>query len=129
MTWGYVRRPTGRKNKSEEKLSQKRFVDYLYVTYKLLLTAPSGGSVQMSSWKGAELRDLGYRAGTPDLLIFKARGVYHGLHIEMKIKGGRVSPQQKEWIKEATEEGYKAVAVWSLEEAKKVIDDYMTKGV
>jgi hypothetical protein len=39
-----------------------------------------------------------------------ARGTSHGLYIELKrTKGGRVSPDQREWIEALRAEGYDVV--------------------
>ena len=38
-----------------------------------------------------------------------ARGIYHGLTIELKAEKGRASKEQLEWAKSLQNEGYKAL--------------------
>ena len=78
-------------------------------------------SPQLASYMKAE----GMLAGTSDLFIMKPMGKYHGLFIEMKSAGGKVSPSQKEFIEKANFEGYLAKVCFSFEEAKEVIKNYL----
>ena len=72
---------------------------------------------------------MGTRRGYPDLVIEVARQGYHGLRIELKKKkGGRVEPEQREWIERLTKQGYKAVIARGFDEAKQIITDYMSIG-
>ena len=41
--------------------------------------------------QGARLKRMGVKSGVPDLHLPVARGVYHGLYLEMKTEKGRVS--------------------------------------
>jgi hypothetical protein len=77
-----------------------------------------------------KMKRAGYRACTPDILIFKARGGYFGLFIEMKReKGGVVSTDQKEIIALLLSEGYSCHVCKGFDEARKVIDRYMQFGL
>ena len=72
------------------------------------------------------LKATGLRTGYPDLILDKARGGYHGLRIEMKtLKGGTVSPEQREWIDYLRAEGYCAEVCRGRDEAMAVISSYM----
>ena len=51
--------------------------------------------------------------------------LYAGLYIEMKIKGGTVDPDQKEWIEYLKSVGYRAEVAWSADEAIDIIKDYL----
>lgn len=51
----------------------------------------------------------GLSPGYPDLLLDVARHGYHGLRIELKRKGGRLSAAQTAWIERLREQGYRAV--------------------
>ncbi len=93
----------------------------------LLYHVPNGGSRHRLG--AAHLKQQGVRAGVPDLCLPVARGGCHGLYIEMKrLRGGRVSPEQTEWMDALRAEGY-AVAVcqgWAM--ASDVITDYLKGG-
>jgi hypothetical protein len=77
----------------------------------------------------AQMIEEGLESGVPDLFLDEPRGVFHGLRIEMKRKGGRVSDTQELWLKHLMERGYFAVVctgwleardtiLWYLEEVK-----------
>lgn len=70
------------------------------------------------------LRKMGLRKGFPDLIVFRARGGYHGLAIEMKYDDGTVKPEQKQWLKTLSKEGYACAVCWSADEAIKIIERY-----
>lgn len=75
-----------------------------------------------------KLKAQGVKAGVPDLMLPVARGGWHGLFIEMKRqKGGRLSEEQKEWIKALTDEHYLAVRANGAEEACDIIYKYLTE--
>ena len=67
----------------------------------------------------------GALAGVSDVFLPVARGGYHGLYIELKVKGGRLSQSQKWWIDEMTKQEYLAVACYGWLEAKVVIERYL----
>lgn len=67
----------------------------------------------------------GMKPGVPDICLPVARGKYHGLYIELKAKGGRLSPEQREWQRALLEEGYCAAVCYGFEQAKQTIDWYM----
>lgn len=69
-------------------------------------------------------RQMGVKAGVPDLFYpVPARG-YHGLFIEMKADKGRVSEQQKRWIKALETFGYRCVVAHGWEEARRELEWY-----
>ena len=59
---------------------------------------------------GARLKSQGVKRGVPDILIFcspPSKPRAHGVAIEMKrAKGGRVSKEQKEWMKNLSDRGW-----------------------
>lgn len=70
-------------------------------------------------------RQMGVKAGVPDLFYpVPARG-YHGMFIEMKTKAGRISKSQAKWIKALETVGYKCVVAHGWEEARDALIDYM----
>jgi hypothetical protein len=91
--------------------------------------APSGMKLPIGVAK--RLKAMGYRAGTPDLMIFEPRNIYHGLFVEMKrpaILGkdqGRVSQKQKEFGDEAIKKNYVFIVCWGSDDAITQIDRYL----
>ena len=72
------------------------------------------------------LKATGATAGVPDLFLPVPTSQYHGLFIEMKrTKGGKVSPEQKEWLEYLNSAGYRAVVCKGFLEAKAVIESYL----
>jgi hypothetical protein len=68
---------------------------------------------------------MGYRKGTPDVLFFEPRGVYHGFLVEFKTPHGTVSPEQYKFISEAKDRGYVAVVCRSTNEAIEALRFYL----
>ena len=75
------------------------------------------------------LRLQGVKAGVPDICIPVAKGRYSALYVELKrLKGGRVSEEQRAWIDALNRVGNLAVVAHGFEEAKNVIVDYLKLG-
>lgn len=82
------------------------------------LRAPIGAVIKAKASGG--------RKGIPDLFLPIASGGFHGLYIEMKrLKGGSLTPEQKDCIEFLNESGYKAMACRGHESAIKVIKEYL----
>lgn len=73
----------------------------------------------------AKAKRSGNKRGVPDIILPYNNGKYAGLYIELKIPGGRVSKEQKDYINFLKKQGYYAdVRVGSVE-AIDLITDYM----
>ena len=91
---------------------------------KYLLHVPNGGSRHPA--EAQKLRRMGVVRGVSDLFLPVARHGYHGIWIEMKRKhGGRLSPDQKDWIEGMREEGYKAERADGADEAIAILEEYL----
>ena len=91
----------------------------------LLHSIPNGGKRNIR--EAARLKKEGALAGVSDVFLPVARGGYHGLYIELKVKGGAVSQSQKWWIAETTKQGYLAKVCYGWVEASDVIEGYLSK--
>jgi hypothetical protein len=89
----------------------------------MLFAVPNGG--QRHPAVAAQLKAEGVRAGVPDVFLAVARGRFHGLAIEMKVKPNRTTEAQDEWIARLRYAGYMAVTCWSANEAIGVIMAYL----
>lgn len=94
-----------------------------YAELALLFAIPNG------EWRSPSvalrLQEEGVKPGVPDLFLPVARGGWHGLFIELKIKDGRVRPEQKEWQAALLLEGYRACVCWGWEEARDELIRYL----
>jgi len=89
----------------------------------LLYHVPNGGHRHPAVAAG--LRRQGVKPGVPDLHLPVSRGGHHGLWIELKAKGGRVSPVQAQWIAWLREQGHHVCLCVGWEAARDVIIDYL----
>lgn len=74
---------------------------------------------------GVHLKAQGLRPGFPDLCIPVPKGKYSALYIEMKAKGGKISPDQKDWIHRLRKYGNMACVCYGAENAITLIDLYL----
>ena len=97
---------------------------YQYTKFdKCLWAIPNGGVRHIGT--AVKLKAEGGMAGVSDLFLMMPAAKYHGLFIEMKVKGGKVSSSQKEFMNVAAAMGYKAVVCYGFEDAKQAINDYL----
>ena len=90
-----------------------------------LIHIPNGGLRSKS--EAVRFKRLGVRPGVSDLFLPEPVGKYHGLWVEMKRKkGGKLRPDQKDWIDRMNRKGYLAVRADGAEEACEVIYKYLT---
>lgn len=80
-----------------------------------------------SAARGRLQKSLGVRAGVSDLFLSVPRGGRGGLWIEMKRKGGRVRPEQREFLSTMQALGYDGAVCHGADEARDVITAYMTQ--
>jgi len=90
-----------------------------------LLHAIGNGNGKRNVIQGARMKREGVLAGVSDIMLPVARNGWHGLYVELKVKGGRLSDSQKWWIAETTKQGYLAKVCFGWVEAKDVIERYL----
>ena len=90
---------------------------------RLLFHIPNGG--KRSKLEAVRFRAAGVRSGVPDLFLPCSRGGYHGLWIEMKAMGGRVSREQERWQTELLGQGYMCAVCYGADAAIETIEKYM----
>jgi hypothetical protein len=104
--------------------------NWLHLAYPQLLWTISPSGMILSAGMAMKVKNMGYRAGTPDIIILCPRGGFHGLLIELKIKAIVTNPQIG-FLAEAREQGYEATVCRSMEEVQRVVKHYLNqpKGV
>jgi hypothetical protein len=96
---------------------------------RLMFAVPNGG--KRNPREGARMKLQGTKAGVPDIFLPVPRNGFHGLWIELKrpiVKGEAkpvVSPEQKYWIEQLREQGYRAEVCYGWIEAKTLIEEYL----
>ena len=89
-----------------------------------LVAIPNGGDRHPAV--AAKLKAEGVRKGYPDLQLLVPASGYHGLLIELKrVKGGRVEPEQADWLEWLAAQGYRAEVCRGADQARAVITDYL----
>ena len=70
-------------------------------------------------------KKIGVNPGIPDYMLPIAAGGYHGLFLEFKRPGGKLSDKQVCKIALLREQGYKCDVVYGWEEGIKAVLDYL----
>lgn len=97
---------------------REKYPDALFTIAPNGFKLPIGVAIKMSR--------MGYKKGTPDILVFEPRGQYKGLFIEMKAtRGGEVSEAQAAFIAALRVRGYKAEVCAGAGVARRIITEYM----
>lgn len=94
-----------------------------YPELKMLKATPNQG---LRSYGAAKyFKDEGMSKGFPDLSLLVPKGKYHGLFIEMKRKGGRLTPEQGDWLRNLASYGYAVDICFSSDEAIRRLEWYL----
>ena len=93
------------------------------VALRLLHHIPNGE--QRTKLAGIKLKQMGVKAGIPDLFLPVPIGIWHGLYIEMKAGTGAPSVAQRWWLAELTKQGYRTYVARGHQDAKDAIDRYL----
>lgn len=101
------------------------FMSNRYPELDLLFHVPNGG--KRNAREAARFKALGVKAGVPDLFLPVVRGDFHGMFVELKAKGGRLSDNQKSWLTKLGKQGYYAVVCYGFEDAADEIIKYLTR--
>ncbi len=120
---------------NEEDLHKRvvKFLSNYYVNQKQVLFTATLGELQDSPEKRINANLMGYRKGSPDLLIFNSatipkEGAYKGFGIEFKTPNGQgvLSDAQKETHKHFKKNGWKILVSNSYDECLQEIINYMS---
>lgn len=88
--------------------------------------------------RGGRAKAMGVKRGVPDICLPVPKRPmtngrdpmhspsYNGLFIELKVKTGTVSTEQKEWLNHLNESGYCAKVCWSWQEARDLLIWYIS---
>jgi hypothetical protein len=90
----------------------------------MLVAIPNGS--KRDAITGARLKAEGVAKGFPDMVLFVARGGFHGLAIELKVQRGSVGKEQAQWHDDLRLEGYRVEVCYGWESARDIILHYLS---
>ena len=90
---------------------------------KWAFAVPNGGSRDKIT--AGKLKAEGVTSGVFDFVVPCPNNEYHGLFIEMKKPGGRLSPAQKDFGRDMTARRYQAFVCYDWEDAVAKIAEYL----
>jgi hypothetical protein len=96
------------------------YVNFRYLMYHI----PNGGN--RSAREGNMFKAMGVIAGIPDLCLALPKNEYGALYIEIKFGKGKQSQKQIDVANALKNAGNKVVVIYSLEEFKKEITEYIS---
>lgn len=95
-----------------------------YPELKWLAAIPNGGYRDIRT--AGRLKAEGVKAGMPDLILAVRRANFAALWIEMKkVKVGKVTKEQNEWINYLRSQGHGAIVCYGWEGARAAIIQYL----
>lgn len=102
-----------------------------YPDLRLLAAIPNGEYRPKRT--AARLKAAGVRPGAPDLVLFVPRpkpdgSWWHGLALELKAAGGKVSAAQRWWHDALRAQGYAVVVAYGADEALGAVLGYLGQG-
>ena len=103
---------------------QKAVCKYLDLN-NVLYCGSMGGQYHAHFSQRIKAKKSGYKKGFPDLFIYEPRGNYNGLAIELKVGYNKPTIEQLNWLKNLTNKGYLATTCTGIDEAIKIIDEYL----
>jgi len=94
-----------------------------YPQLRYIFHIPNGGWRHPAT--GMKLSQAGVRPGVPDIFAPLPTDKYHGLWIELKVKGNKPTDNQLRWICDLSNFGYQVKVCYGWQEAIKTIIDYL----
>lgn len=119
-----------------EKQLQRTVCKYVKHQYPDVIFTSESSGIKLTIGQAVQLKELRSDDGLPDLMIFEPMGVYKGLFIELKVKSvwlkdGTLTTdkhvrEQSEILKRLRAKGYLATFACGFDEAKDLIDYYLS---
>ena len=104
---------------------QRNYIAWLRAKHPTVLFCATVGGVAQTTRSRVNMVRQGYCKGIPDVIIYEARGGWHGLALELKAARGHVSEWQQLWLEKLLQRGYFAKATYSLKETQEVTEAYL----
>ena len=91
-----------------------------------LFAVPNGGIRHIQ--EAVRLKAEGVQRGVPDLVLPIPRGKHCGAYLELKANKGRLSEEQKDWLRFLEAQGYAVEVAWTAKDAFQFLRDYLSQG-
>ena len=91
-----------------------------------LFAVPNGGIRHIQ--EAVRLKAEGVQRGVPDLVLPIPRGKHCGAYLELKANKGRLSEEQKDWLRFLEAQGYAVEVAWTTKDAFQFLQDYLSQG-
>jgi len=114
------------KYKGSEDDFQIMIATYLDLKKVVWFHCPNGGN--RNPKEAYKLKQMGVKAGVPDILIFEPRMNYVGLAIELKVSGRKPRENQLKWMEDLTKKGWLTFWADDLDDVLEEIDKYLNFG-
>lgn len=116
--------------KSPEHDLQKSIVKYMKLQHpKVFMNGSMGGVYIKHFSQRNKAKDSGYKKGFPDLFIYcpaiVEEKLYHGLAIELKVKGNYPTKIQKNVLNQLNQSGYLAKVCTGFDQTIETIETYL----
>jgi|TARA_R110000751_G_scaffold78796_1_gene159016 hypothetical protein len=120
-----------KKRKQHEADLQKAVIKYMKLQHpSIFINGSMGGTYLKYQSQRVKAKLCGYKKGFPDLFIYEPRMIdgiiYHGLAIELKVKGNYASQVQKRTLEDLKERNYKTFVCTGIDHTLEVIEWYLT---
>jgi len=120
-----------KKRKQHESDLQKAVIKYMKLQHPaIFINGSMGGTYLKYESQRVKAKLCGYKKGFPDLFIYEPRmiegNIYHGLAIELKVKGNYASQVQKRTLEDLKERNYKTFVCTGFDHTLEVIEWYLT---
>ena len=99
--------------------------NYLRYQYPSILFWHTANERSTSPQRGAKLKKMGVLSGVPDIAILYPNRSFHGLFIELKVKGNKPTFNQICVIDKLNDLGYMAMVAYDLDEFIDIVDQYL----
>lgn len=112
-----------------QKVATEEHEQIVFVTWLLkqgYKPSASANGGKRNLFEAMKFKRMGVSAGYPDVFVPLPTPKYHGFFVEMKrIKGGKVSEAQLEWLQYLRDKGYFAEVAHGALEAKEMFNNYL----
>lgn len=125
-------------SRQDEYNLQVQVIEYLKIRYPNVLFRSDLIGVRLTIGQAKKVKKIQNGRGWPDLFIAEPRGGYTGLFLELKAtfgdlytKQGQLREtkriqEQHQVLAALTKRGYRAVFAAGFDEARRIIDDYLS---